>query len=348
MKLIKPLFYSLLLLSSALLNAAEDSNTETAPTTDTASESTAQNERIEPSPEQQRQADLALAQNSETEVIWLENDGEQWLALYQSAVAAEAHGSIIIFPDQATGADWPGLIHPLRTQLTEHGWNTLAITLPQPPQLDIPTRTLPTLQNRNQVQESATPASETVTGTEAEASQNNSSTVTDANTSTEAADTYALKVLELAAAASNQLKDKGSQFEVVLGVGEGANWAVSYFMQDETRADRALMIINPTVATSTSTPNLLSMISELETPVLDLWSDPDLNNRSYAKQRLRAAKRSGNNGYRQIRLNQRLNDPRRMPLWLTKQVRGILKTNILDRKPTPDIAAEPVELTPGS
>ncbi|SER19723.1 Protein of unknown function [Amphritea atlantica] len=364
MKPNKALIFALFLSSSATLHGAQGNDANKSSSQNSAAENTetaaANNQtdatvRIMPDLWQQQQQDLAQAQSPETEVIWLEAGERKQLALLLRAASSSPAGSVLIFPDRATSADWPAIVHPLRTQLTEYGWNTLSITLPDLPEEQIPPRTLPTLQDIRKVQ---TPTDETVSNTTpqpADPTAVNSQQASDATTSVpdnasaeKSLLAYQKTVTELGQQASSQLAEVEGDVRIILGVGEGADWAMYYFLQDETQANRFLVLLDPAQVDDKNAPNLLQMISDAKAPILDLWFDRNSVQQQQASLRKRAARRSGNKGYRQIRLNQRSADPRREPLWLTQQLRGILKTHILDtRKPEPP-KAEAMELTPGS
>lgn len=184
--------------------------------------------------EQQRQADIATAQAPETEVFWLDAGEQQRLALYLASVEPEAHAGIIIFPDTTTSADWPDLIHPLRTTLTEHGWSTLTLNLPPEAGIRIPERTLParldssTLQTETGAEESpaeqeATDTTEAATDTTENTDKNNQPTDPEtASAGAEDKPLYADLVTELSAAAGQIIIEKGHEKLVVMGIGNGA------------------------------------------------------------------------------------------------------------------------------
>ncbi len=81
--------------------------------------------------ERERQVTEKLAKEVKaSEVLWLEANGEKFLALLNSQTNEKAHGAVIILHGMGGHADWPQTISPLRTALPEHGWTTLSIQLP--------------------------------------------------------------------------------------------------------------------------------------------------------------------------------------------------------------------------
>ena len=65
-----------------------------------------------------------------SEFLWLDANGEKFLALLTEQTAEKAEGAIIILHSMGAHADWPQTISPLRTILPEYGWMTLSIQLP--------------------------------------------------------------------------------------------------------------------------------------------------------------------------------------------------------------------------
>ncbi|WP_428036691.1 DUF3530 family protein [Amphritea sp.] len=355
MKLIKPLIFTLFLSSAATLSAAVESSAEKSDSPATESPAASPVDRVMPDFSQQQQADLALAQNTETQVIWLDLNGQKQLALLQHAVASAPVGTVIIFTDRSTSADWPAMVHPLRTQLPEFGWNTLSITLPDLPSPLIPQRTLPTLQDRKQIQTAPDTSNSSANDQAADTAPapvtdtvKKEDNTPDRKSAAERMSDYQKKISELGQQVDGQLADIQGGLKIILGVGESATWAMHYFMQDETQTGRFLVLLDPTPVMDENAPDLLQMITDIKAPVLDLWFDNTTYKRQRAALRKRTASRSANNEYRQFRLNQRSNDPRREPLWLTRQLRGILKTYVLDAQQPEATPVQAMELTPGS
>ena len=79
----------------------------------------------------EKQISTKLAEQAESsEVLWLETNGEKFLALYTRQTSEPAHGAAIILHAMGAHADWPQTISPIRTKLPMHGWTTLSIQLP--------------------------------------------------------------------------------------------------------------------------------------------------------------------------------------------------------------------------
>jgi pimeloyl-ACP methyl ester carboxylesterase len=68
--------------------------------------------------------------NLSGEAVWLEANGMRFLALYSPSKNRASLGGAVILHDAGTHADWKEVIHPLRTDLSDQGWNTLSLQLP--------------------------------------------------------------------------------------------------------------------------------------------------------------------------------------------------------------------------
>ncbi len=69
------------------------------------------------------------------EIISLKASGGHFIGLYKRAKSneintGEAHGVVILVHGMGAHPDWPDVISPLRTRLTEFGWSTLSIQMP--------------------------------------------------------------------------------------------------------------------------------------------------------------------------------------------------------------------------
>lgn len=69
-------------------------------------------------------------QDKETEVHWLGSESDSFLALFRADHSGQPFANVLILHDNRQHPDWPGLVNSLRTRLAAHGWNTLAISLP--------------------------------------------------------------------------------------------------------------------------------------------------------------------------------------------------------------------------
>ena len=64
------------------------------------------------------------------EILWLDANGEKFLAILNKQTNEQANGAAIILHGMGAHADWPQTISPIRKTLPEYGWTTLSIQLP--------------------------------------------------------------------------------------------------------------------------------------------------------------------------------------------------------------------------
>ena len=66
--------------------------------------------------------------------VWLEADGHRFLTIYTPAEAASPKGTVLLVHGMGAHPDWPQVIQPLRSGLSEEGWQSLSIQMPLPPE----------------------------------------------------------------------------------------------------------------------------------------------------------------------------------------------------------------------
>ena len=289
-----------------------------------------------PDPAAQRAAALAKAQSPETEVIWLETEKETQLGLYIPSGIAESYGGILLFHDSMSTPDWPDIIRPLRISLSDQGWATLSVALPDPNPLPVPARdmqpTSSTGESRGIDSETDTDAvavsdeSMTENGMQEDATSNSMT-----EDKTEKLEPYFDKLTRITIAASTQLTDREQNRQIIIGVGTGAAWAAAYISQAQDEQNIRLIMIDPRQPEDPKAPQLNELIALLDSEtVLDLYFEDSEQSKAMAKQRLRISRRNKLPDYQQIKINQRPDDSKREQQWLAKKVRGILKTHIID------------------
>jgi pimeloyl-ACP methyl ester carboxylesterase len=81
---------------------------------------------------EQRWADQITGQLIFGEPVWLEADGHRFLAIYTPAETASTRGTVLLVHGLGAHPDWPQVIQPLRSGLSEKGWQSLSIQMPLP------------------------------------------------------------------------------------------------------------------------------------------------------------------------------------------------------------------------
>lgn len=79
---------------------------------------------------EQRWADQIVDMLLVGEAVWLKVDKEKVLALVAEHSTDKAKGGAIIVHGIGAHPNWPEVIHPLRSQLPDHGWTTLSVQMP--------------------------------------------------------------------------------------------------------------------------------------------------------------------------------------------------------------------------
>lgn len=251
---------------------------------------------------EKQMAALAKMQPQSTEVIWLETRQESFLGLLELANRGQPEGNILILPDDRTSPDWPVIVHDLRRQLPDYGWNTLAVELPPLPQPDaVRAVQLPVID----MPASGTPA-QADAASQTDPNQPDTTQTDPAAADDDAPDyqAYSSQAFERISAARNQLASRSEGQQVIIGLGSGAYWA-SRYLQENPEPMTYLILIDAQQPAAISEPKLTALLSELQATTLDLYHSsnlPDSAEEEAAALRRNAVARSQRNGYAQRRM----------------------------------------------
>ena len=83
---------------------------------------------------EQRWADQITDQLVVGEPVWLEADDHRFLAIYTPAETSSPRGTVLLVHGIGAHPDWPQVIQPLRSGLSERDWQSLSIQMPLPPE----------------------------------------------------------------------------------------------------------------------------------------------------------------------------------------------------------------------
>lgn len=64
------------------------------------------------------------------DVVWIEADNSKFISILMDAQTDKQKGAVILLHGSGANPNWPDIIYPLRTQLTEFGWTTLSLQMP--------------------------------------------------------------------------------------------------------------------------------------------------------------------------------------------------------------------------
>jgi hypothetical protein len=96
-------------------------------------------------------------QSPNDEIIWLNDGTEEYLGVLRNETTGDPQGGILVLHSEQRHANWAGKIGDIRKYLTEFGWMTLSIALPDPKKPVHPTRSLPTKGNGSTSEEVGSP-----------------------------------------------------------------------------------------------------------------------------------------------------------------------------------------------
>ena len=64
------------------------------------------------------------------EAEWLTSNGHKFLGIYTEHTTEKAEGGVIVLHGSGVHPNWPDVVHPVRTLLPDHGWQTLSLQMP--------------------------------------------------------------------------------------------------------------------------------------------------------------------------------------------------------------------------
>ena len=89
-------------------------------------------ESVSETAKEQRWAEQITDQLIVGEPVWLQADGYRFLSIYTPAETGAPRGTVLLVHGVGAHPDWPQVIHPLRSGLSEKGWRSLSIQMPLP------------------------------------------------------------------------------------------------------------------------------------------------------------------------------------------------------------------------
>lgn len=240
-------------------------------------------------------AELKATLPADTEIIMLEQGDGSYPALLQQAERAEAFGGILILTDTDSGKQWLEQSHALRLHLAEHGWWTLTSQLPLTPR-----RT-----------------SETSAQDQEEAQQ-----------------THNAEVQQRIQQGLQTLRERELERLLILAIGRSAAQATTFLHRNSAENDTRLIMINPRPADDERWADFLQQLSELEITLIDLYAEPYPPGEAAipdARMRRNALRQAGlEHDHHQSRIKVPWAGWNQEMSWLTRQVRGMLLTHVIE------------------
>ncbi|WP_341708578.1 DUF3530 family protein [Halopseudomonas sp.] len=222
--------------------------------------------------------------------------GESQLGLFLPAARPEPLGGILLIAGPGEHANWPELIGPARTSLSDAGWHTLAISLPDAPpapMIDVaPEPAEPTAA-------SEAPTPEIVPEDELLAASDQIDALPEAPPEAR----YSERAAALIRAGWQVLEGEGAQQVHIIARDESAYWALVAASTSAKDQPPATLILQQVRQPSSSPePSLDSLLENNERPLLEMLNLEITPDRQLAASHLRIARRTGNQGYQQMDL----------------------------------------------
>lgn len=274
--------------------------------TETGAETVVETPRA-PLPERSEVDASALQQRlAQQEQQQLQAADEEFLALWLPANVATPSGAVIILPGDDESADWPQSVGPLRRKLSDAGWHSLSLTLPDPAS-DAPTmrRAVEAVVVSEDASE-ATTDEQTTAGDEAAAA--------DAPVEVTASDTpqppvektpeerqkaHAERVMARIDAAIAFAQQQQASTLVLLGHGSGAYWAARYLAERKPEGISNLLLVAAQLPKGFG-PGLEELVPQLQLATGDFYYKDLPADRQAALKRSQASKRQKHPAYIQV------------------------------------------------
>lgn len=253
---------------------------------------------------------------------------ESFLALWLPANAPQAEGVVIIVPGAGESADWPQAVGPLRRKLPDAGWQTLALSLPDPLD-DLPAvrPAEPAASAEKKDEKSGKDDKAAAEGANSPEPQAASAPASEApppaDPAIERRKAYADRVMaRIQAALDHALQNKPKRI-VLLGHGTGAYWASRYLAEREPAEIHDLLLVAAQMPEAFRPP-LEDMVPRLAVATGDFYYKDREGDRQAARLRLQASKRETGKTYVQVGMQALPGDPSSAQEQLYRRVRGWL------------------------
>ena len=278
---------------------------------------------------------LLLQLEADAELISLTLEESRFHLVFHPAAVPVPDGNLLILPDMDAGQGWleQGLV--ISRYLARHGWNTLILQPPSPPDMPLPQRTLPSLKAIRPVSAAgSSPAAETPpTANETTSEAPPETTVPPEQP---ALGTQALpfaeqmqQQLSLAQTELQQRSHADTEINAILGIGHSAPWAAAFAVKQGEDWD--LVMVNPRSDASDEV-SLITQLPLIKGRIIDLYylpipgypeAAPD------ARLRRQLAVRHELKDYHQARLPGPFRGWRGEMSPLVRQLRGLLERVLL-------------------
>lgn len=300
-------------------------------------------------------------QLAEDAIVWLETTAnEKFLSLWQPDRSGNPRGALLIIHSEGEHLAWPNTIWPLQETLPDHGWATLALSLPEPAKPQIPKRTLAVKTQallkgdelaNGQDESTDKKKSETMVANKEiekeeaakkelekkDAANKNKAEPEIANAENSDSPTPEEITEQRLETALRFLHDKGQFNIVILGNGTGAIRANTFLNNTTPKIDnpnlgsakpfRGIVLLNSLNRLPTMEQDYKDWFSDPAIPVLDIFLAQDFRNQKAAKARKIIAKQKKVSVYKQVKLNHLKHTSAGHENILSRRIRSYLSAN---------------------
>lgn len=280
-------------------------------------------------------------------LVWLDTEHGRFLSLWQKDRSGFPKGALLIIHAEGEHPAWPNTTKPLHDSLPDHGWATLAISLPSPDHRAVPDRTRPVKVkrvNKSEEQDESTSneeqaKTEAIAETDSQKTEKPPAKKQENNVTKEekiSAELISEKRME---AALKFLHDKGQFNLIILGSGVGAIRAQDFIDKITPKVDnprlkaklerpiRAMIMVNGRNHLPTSDKSYQQWFNDPDIPVLDIFTAYDPRNRIDAEKRKTLAKQKKVATYKQVKFSELNFEKTQGENRLSKRVRSFLDSN---------------------
>ncbi|HDY97631.1 MAG TPA: DUF3530 family protein [Pseudomonas sabulinigri] len=266
----------------------------------------------------------------------LDFHGESQLGLFLPAARPEALGGVLLIAGPGEHADWPELIAPVRRQLSDAGWNTLSISLPDSSGASDSPPNPPAEDNQADTPDEE--LSEEEQGLQAADNQPDQPPTPELKPANSDPD-YATRAMQLIQAAWQVLAAEGNEHITIIARSEAGYWALRAASPPASgQPPQALILFKPKDPGIEGQPNINLLLEKWDKPLLELFNAGSPQGAIQGTEHQRIARRTGHNLYQQWDIDY-LRDSMLADDMLRKRLQGWLERRLLNQ--TTEVGASP-------
>lgn len=227
----------------------------------------------------------------------LDFHGETQLGLFLPAARPEALGGVLLIAGPGEHADWPQLIAPARRRLSDAGWNTLSISLPDSP-IATASAAEPAADAIEKTAAADDATDEQDQGLQSADNQPDQPPATTTPAATES--DYATRSMQLIQAAWQVLAAEGNEHITIIARSEAGYWALCAASPPASgQPPHAIALFKPRDPGLQGQPSLSLLLEKWDKPLLELINAGSPQGAIQAREHQLTARRAGHSLYQQ-------------------------------------------------